>query len=152
MKLNFFNILVIVLFILVIVSATMLSCSNFQPHHADNVFQKHSKFEGFANNGEKLDYSSKEEHKMMDTNKQFLINQPEAECKKVFGFDGLFCTPKDEAQKLDKIGSSHGSAACVGKSSGLSNSMGGLCLDANQIKLLSTRGGNMTAGSDDIGK
>ena len=47
MKLNFFNILVIVLFILVIVSATMLSCSNYQPHHADNVFQKHSKFEGF---------------------------------------------------------------------------------------------------------
>jgi hypothetical protein len=152
MKITLFNVLIIILFILVIVSASMLSCSNFQPHHADNVFKKHSDVEGFANNRDMLDYSSKGDNKMVDTNKQYLMNQPNAECKKVFGFDGLYCTPENSGNKLDKIGSSQGSAKCVGKSSGLSNSLGGLCLDDNQKKLLSTRGGNMTAESDDIGK
>ena len=145
------NILVIILFVLLIVTVTTASCANFKPHSADTVFEKHSKFEVFANNGQLLDYSNKDSNKMVDTNKQYLI-KPEAECKKIFGFDGLYCSPKEESVKIDTIGTSEGNAKCVGKSSGLSNSMGGLCLSDNQKKLLATRGGNMTAESDDIGK
>ena len=143
MKFNFFNILVIILFVLIITSSTMISCANFKPHFADNLYVKHSKFEGFKNNDNMLDYSSKEENTPMDTNKQHIISPPPAGCKKVFGFDGLFCTPKSEESVIDKIGSTKGSTDCIGKSSGLSNSKGGLCLDEQQIKLLSTRGGNM---------
>ena len=145
MKFNLFNILVIVLFVLILSSATMVSCANFKPHYADNVFEKHSQFEGFKNNNQMLDYSSKEQHAAMDTNKQHLIATPPAECKKVFGFDGLFCSAKDGPDAVDKIGSAKGRRECVGKSSGLTNSMGGLCLDENQVKLLSTRGGNMSS-------
>ena len=64
----------------------------------------------------------------------------------MFGFDGLFCSAKDGPDAVYKIGSAKGSRECVGKSSGLTNSMGGLCLDENQINLLSTRGGNMSTG------
>ena len=76
------NILVIILFVLLIVTVTTASCANFKPHSADTVFEKHSKFEGFANNGQLLDYSNKDTNKMVDTNKQYLI-KPEAECKKI---------------------------------------------------------------------
>lgn len=145
MKFNFFNILVIILFVLIIASSTMMSCANFKPHFADNLFSKHSKFEGFQNNNNLLDYSSKEENAPMDVNKQHMIETPASECKKVFGFDGLFCTANEGGNPIDKIGSSKGSPECIGKSSGLSNSKGGLCLDEEQIKLLSTRGGNMVA-------
>ena len=145
MKFNFFNILVIILFVLIITSSTMMSCANFKPHFADNLFAKHSKFEGFQNNNNMLDYSSKEENKPMDANKQHMIETPVAECKKVFGFDGLFCAANEGENPIDKIGSSKGSSECIGKSSGLSNSKGGLCLDEQQIKLLSTRGGNMVS-------
>ena len=64
----------------------------------------------------------------MDTNKQHLINDPQAGCKKIFGFEGIFCTPVTESAKIDTIGASKGSLECVGKSSDLSNSMGGLCV------------------------
>lgn len=152
MKFNLFNILVIVLFVLILSSATMISCVNFKPHYADNVYQKHSQFEGFKSNNQMLDYSSKEQNAAMDTNKQHVMVPPAAECKKVFGFDGLFCTPKDGPEAVDQIGSAKGSAECVGKSSGLTNSMGGLCLDDNQKRLLSTRGGNMSTGEEQISK
>jgi hypothetical protein len=150
MKLNIFNILVIVLFILVIASVTMMSCTKVQPHYQDTIFKKHSDFEGFKANREILDYSNKESNSAMDTNKQHLINDPQAGCKKIFGFEGIFCTPVTESAKIDTIGASKGSLECVGKSSGLSNSMGGLCLDQNQIKLLGTRGGNKGGYTDDI--
>jgi hypothetical protein len=150
MKFNFFNILVIILFVLIISSATMMSCANFKPHFADNLFQNHAKFEGF--NTQTLDYSSKEENSAMDKNKQHMISPATGECKKVFGFDGLFCAPKEGPNSIDQIGATKGSLECVGKSSGLTNSLGGLCLDDNQKKLLSTRGGNMTSGAEEIGK
>lgn len=152
MKFNLFNILVIVLFVLILSSATMVSCVNFKPHYADNIFEKHSQFEGFKNNNQMLDYSSKEQNSAMDTNKQHLIATPPAECKKVFGFDGLFCTPNEGPDTIDQIGSAKGSSDCVGNSSGLTNSMGGLCLDDNQKRLLSTRGGNMSTGPEQISK
>ena len=151
MKVNIFNILVIILFILVIASATMLSCSNFEPHYQDSIFKKHSKFEGFKSDRKLLDYSSKENNAAIDTNKQYLMTKPEGGCKKLFGFEGIYCTPMTESSKIDTIGTTKGSIDCVGKSSGLSNSMGGLCLDESQIKLLSTRGGNKGGLADDIG-
>jgi hypothetical protein len=151
MKLNFFNILVIVLFVLIITFTTVASCSNYKPYRADTIFEKHGKFEGFANNDQMLHYSDTKTNAVADTNTQFAIDG-QGECKKIFGFDGLFCGPKEGPHSVDTIGSAKGSLECVGKSSGLSNSMGGLCLDENQKNLLATRGGNMTSGSAEIGK
>lgn len=151
MKLNLFRILIIVLIVLVIFSAITVSCANYQPYNANEAFATNSKFEGFTNNSNMLDYSDKEQNKAMDTNKQYLIDGQENSCKKIFGFNGLFCSPADVAGSVDKIGSAKGSSECLGQSSGLTNSKGGLCLDAEQKKLLSTRGGNMSTGEQSIG-
>ena len=52
---------------------------------------------------------------------------------------------------LDQFSSAVGSAECAGKSSGLSNSKGPLCLSDDQKRLLQTRGGNATGMDSQIG-
>ncbi len=152
MKFDLFNILVIILFVLILSCATMFSCSTFIPHSTDSIFEKHSKFEGFQNNNNKLDYASNDkQNDAMDLNKENVIESSgESTCKQVFGFDGLYCEPKENPHMVDKIGTAKGSAKCVGKSYGLTDSMGGLCLNENQAKLLTTRGGNASTGDIEI--
>ncbi len=52
---------------------------------------------------------------------------------------------------LDLFSNSNGNVDCIMKSSGLSNSKGGLCLSPDLIYLLQTRGGNSTTGDSQIG-
>ena len=52
---------------------------------------------------------------------------------------------------LDLFSDSNGNVDCIMKSSGLSNSKGGLCLSPDLIYLLQTRGGNSTTGESQIG-
>jgi len=52
---------------------------------------------------------------------------------------------------LDQFSSAVGSAECAGKSSGLSNSKGPLCLSDDQKRLLQTRGGNASGMDSQIG-
>ena len=139
-----------VIFILVIVLSLFVSCNSESPFYMDNIFQKYSRFENFANNSNAMDYSSSDAYASMDTYKPFLINQPEAECKKIDGFNGLFCKPKDTGDNLDKFADAEGKPDCK-DSSGLTNSKGGLCLTPEHKRLLSTRGGNSTGGSAEIG-
>jgi hypothetical protein len=150
-KMTFYSILLSIIFILVIASTLMVSCNSASPYYADTIFQKHSKFENFANNANTLDYSSKDDHAAMDTYKPFLISTPAAECKTMYGFNGLFCGPTTPLNPIDKFGNTEGKI--VNKdSSGLSNSKGGLSLSDEQKKLLSTRGGNITFPNSDIGQ
>lgn len=59
---------------------------------------------------------------------------------KINGFDGLMSSP-GAIQNLNEIYvGTKSNSTC--KSYGYTNSTGNLCLNANQIKLLSTRGGN----------
>ena len=71
------------------------------------------------------------------------------ECKKVSGFDGLFCVPTMPEKKLDTFSDNSSSLTC--QSSGLSNSKGPLCLTKEQIGLLSTRGQNISGRDSQIG-
>lgn len=67
------------------------------------------------------------------------------------GFTGLEGSDyTTEAYSLDKYSSAAGDPTCLGKSSGLSNSMGPLCLSDEQKRLLQTRGGNATSGEAKI--
>lgn len=52
---------------------------------------------------------------------------------------------------IEPISQLSSSQDCVGKSSYLSNSMGGICLDQPTIKLMRTRGGNSGSGDAIIG-
>jgi hypothetical protein len=61
-------------------------------------------------------------------------------CEKVKGFDGLICSADSKYTPIDTISNSKGCNNC--KYNGYTNSKGNICLDATQIKLLTTRGGN----------
>jgi hypothetical protein len=52
-----------------------------------------------------------------------------------------------EPEKRDPMGKATSSKECVGKSSGLTSSSGGLCLPKDVETLLRTRGGNATFGA-----
>jgi hypothetical protein len=68
------------------------------------------------------------------------------------GFRGLGTSDyNNNAFILDQFSSAIGSAECAGKSSGLSNSKGPLCLSDDQKRLLQTRGGNATGMDSQIG-
>jgi hypothetical protein len=70
-------------------------------------------------------------------------------CKKVHGFKDLQCCPNAKSQKIDEFGLTKGKAGCDGV--GLFNSSGALCLNEHQLKLLTTRGGNMRSTDSKIG-
>lgn len=74
--------------------------------------------------------------------------------------DTMTTKPKEEAftnisdipvKTIDVFSTSVGSPTCVGKSSGLSNSTGALCLSDNMTQMLQTRGGNSTGPDSQIG-
>ena len=84
--------------------------------------------------------------KSQDTNNQFLINKQDNVCDKIFGFNGLLCNQKEVDDKLDMFADAPGKLTC---NSSLSNSKGPLCLTDTHIKLLATRGGNMSGDNSD---
>ena len=59
---------------------------------------------------------------------------------KVGGFKGLQKSTVADEQPIDIYSEANSSLTC--ESSGLHNSMGNLCLDKNQLALLTSRGGN----------
>lgn len=131
---------------IIIAISLMVSTTNVLPYSVSTLFPKEFPYEGFST----LDYSSNPDGKAMDTYTSFLISNPNFECKKVYGFDGLYCKPYSTDMKLDIYSEAEGGLSCAG--SGLTNSKGSLCLNKVQSAMLSTRGGNATGRPDEIGK
>ena len=148
MKLNTTNIVIALVFIGIVLSSVCFSCATIIPYNAADAFTKNYPYEGFAN----LDYSSNNDHKSMDSYNQGIVNTGPTECEKVYGFDGLFCKPYIADNQVDIYSNSKGDPTCYGSSSGLSNSKGSLCLDANQKAMLQTRGGNATGKDSQNGQ
>jgi hypothetical protein len=147
MKSNIINVIVAVVIFLIIASALLSSCTVVSPYSEDSIFSKQYKYEGFG------DYSSATAQSNSDSpSMSHSIATNATECKKIYGFDGLFCKPYVADGKLDPFGDAEANASCKGKSSGLANSKGYLCLNEKQISLLSTRGGNATGKEFEIGK
>lgn len=124
------TIIISVLMIILIVSCTMLSSTpSFQPYLPErtNIMFDYSK-EGFRNN----EYSTYPDNKP--------TSDSIASCKSVTGFDGLLCSPDGSEKPNDIFSDTEGSLEC--KSYGYSNSRGNLCLNPEQVRLLTTRGGN----------
>lgn len=135
------SILLIIMFVLIIVSMTYVSSCGPMPYYADTIFQKHAGFEGFGTG--MLDYAQKDTNAAMDNTKQYLIAPASTAAKKIHGFNGLFGSPTELINPLDKFASAEGKLECK-DGYGLSNSKGALCLSADQVNLLRTRGGNMS--------
>ena len=96
-------------------------------------------WEGFKGS---FEYSSYPTNENIDTNKGALIDETKknVECKRVWGFNGLFCSPKTSDKLIDPFFGSGSSMNCEG--SGITKSGGNVCLNAEQRRLLTTRGGN----------
>ena len=135
----------LVLLVVILMTTMCVSCMSFKPYRADTIFAKESKFEGFTTTKPDTSYSNSADGSNVDSSySSYLINDTDKSCKKVFGFNGVYCDPSGAPEKLDAFGETKGDLDCFGKSSGMSNSTGGLCLSEEHKMLLSTRG-NQTA-------
>jgi len=70
--------------------------------------------------------------------------------QKVAGFKGLYGSPYEGQKPIGFMYNNKGSTTC--KNFGYTNSQGFICMSENDIKLLTTRGGNATGVSDQVGK
>ena len=73
-----------------------------------------------------------------------LSDQEEMNVKEEEGFE-------NRSQSIDIFGTAVGNQNCVKTASGLSNSMGALCLSDEQLYMLQSRGGNSTGRDSQIG-
>ena len=69
-----------------------------------------------------------------------IIEEPVVAPVQIKGFDGLMSSPGAVQELNDIFIGTKSNSTC--QSYGYTNSTGNLCLDKNQIKLLTTRGGN----------
>ena len=144
---------IIVLCIIVFFTIVMTSRA-ISPYSASSSLN-HSAFEGF-NGMSPSNYSTYPGSQATDsTTVQFNIkntaNSPNAQ--RLWGFDGLFGPASIPDNNLDIYSNAPGSLStqCQNTSSNLTNSMGHLCLDAAQLTMLRTRGGNQTACPSSVG-
>jgi len=75
--------------------------------------------------------------------------EPMVQPLKVAGFSGLQSGAYGSEQAIGFMYNNEGSTTC--KSYGYTNSKGNICMSDSDIKLLTTRGGNATGASDQIG-
>jgi len=140
------NLILIVVIFAVIASILLISNTIVLPYSPETIFAKQFPYEGFSN------YSNVDGSSNADAGvNKFLLGNTVSDCTKIYGFNGLFCKPYTADNSIDKFSQVSGNTSCLGKSSGLSNSMGGLCLDDNLNKMLQTRGGNQTGAPMQIG-
>ena len=136
-SLSYSFLFLILLIFIVIFSTVSLSCTSYQPYSDELMFSGMYPYsnEGFRNN----QYSSYPKNSDIDN-----VNKSEVDlattCHKVAGFDGILCSPDSTLIRNDIFSEAKGSLNC--KSYGYSNSRGFLCMDADQVRLLTTRGGN----------
>ena len=149
MKYNKSLLVFAVVIFLVIAISVLVGSNAVMPYSQDTLFSIQYPYEGF-HNGNHLEYTTNNDHKALDSYSSYLISNQEVDCKKVWGFDGLYCKPYVADNKLDVFSEAEGKKDCKGV--GLTNSLGNLCLNDVQKNLLTTRGGNSTGKDSEIGK
>ena len=149
MKSNPPYLLIAVIFIVVILYSAFVSSNTMMPTSGP-FFPNIKPHEGFQPRYKSLDYSTNVGQHAIDSHTSHLINEAPSTCRKVYGFDGLICSPEIPENKIDIFSNAQGSLDCMG--SGLTNSKGSLCLDKTMTDLLSSRGGNSTGRDSQIGQ
>jgi len=137
--------LIVTIIILIIIAVSLSTSISFSPYAVGDMYKKYYPYEGFHG----ISHDHAENANVVSNVTTAPHNQQKTPCKKVFGFDGLYCDPQAPETKLDYFSDAKGDLACQG--SGLTNSQGSLCLDATMTRLLSTRGGNAQGGESQIG-
>ena len=130
--------------LVILIISTIIPCSTYTPYIDESILKNTYPVEPF---NDRLSYTNND--KTTDFDDRYSIEGITEGCKKVYGFDGLFCNPKDVDKSLDIYATAQGKLDCNG--SGLTNSKGSLCLDNNQKSMLQTRGGNNKVSDAEIG-
>ena len=138
-----FTFILIIFAIILLMSFTVVGSATFVPYSKSTLFSNMYPYEGFSSFKDvPTEYSTFPEYKNVDFQRnKDIATTGDSPCRKVVGFNGLFCSAENEpANPLDTFSKASGSMTCP--SYGYMNSRGFLCLDAEQKRLLSTRGGN----------
>jgi hypothetical protein len=147
MKSSTFNIVISVIVVSVLIMSMLSSCSRVRPYVRHSMFSNQYPYEGFAS----MEYSNNVPGVSDSSINDYSMSSGSVDCKKVYGFDGLYCKPYVADSAIDKFSTAQGDPKNIGNSSGLSNSRGSLVLSNELTNLLRTRGGNQTGGPDQIG-
>lgn len=123
MKNSKFSIFLVMLFAVVILFST--TSSSYKPIS----LEMYNTNEGYKNSN----FAIYPDVKTVETSSQNI-------CERLLGFNGLVCSPDSIQNPIDIYSSAKGNPSC---NSNYSNSKGQLCMDTTQLKLLSSRGGNV---------
>ena len=154
----------IIVILAVIVIMTSSAGSVVLPYSQDTLFSKQFHYEGmeplagsdFSVDAPKPDAKkpvvadakkpvADDKKPVVQSWSEWLLGKPapkKEDAKKVEGFESLMPAPYAESKVLDRFSHVSAGPQCVGQSSGLVNSLGGLCLSEEDRKMLTTRGGN----------
>lgn len=143
------NIFLIIIVIIVLVVIVLFSASKTVYPYDNSIFAKQFPYEGFS----PIHYSSYPNNVAVDQQVNHNIVPSKNSVQPLWGFGGLFGPPNAPDNSLDIYSTAQGSLSekCQNLSAGYSNSKGYLCLNADQIKMLTTRGGNQTTAGAQIG-
>lgn len=126
--------IVVIIALYLIITIALSFTIRVVPYSNDSIFSIEFPYEGFALNKYAQPQQEQEPFAAIDEKSESV------ECKKVSGFNELYCSPNYNPPNNDKFSGTPGGAS--DNSYGLTNSMGKLQLTKEQIALLSTRGGN----------
>lgn len=144
MKISFEGGLVILLFVVVIFYANF-GGSTYVPYTKNTLFSKMYPYEGFE------DFPGRVRGAANVSGKENGIETATKGVRNVFEGKGLQGGIYGDFRSIDEVSKLKGSAECVGKSMGYSNSLGGLCIGDDLKKKMTTRGGNQSGPSSQIG-
>lgn len=144
MKLTFEEGLVILLFVVVIFYAN-LGGSSYVPYQKNNLFSHMYPYEGFT------DFPSRVSNAASTSGIENSVEQGSKGVRGIFSDTGLQGGIYGDFTPIDEVSQLKGSSECVGNSMGYSNSLGGLCFSDDLKKKLTSRGGNQTCSSCEIG-
>lgn len=149
----------IVLFVVILMSLGC-SCVKVSPYYKDNLFAKYFAYEGFGplspaefgvvSGNVELPGVTQVGNIMGNLSGNIMGNlSGNLNAVKVEGFEGLQPAPYSAEVPIDVFSQAQGNLSC--QPVGYSNSQGPLCLDKNQLTLLTTRGGNAAGKDSEIG-
>ena len=131
----------IILIIILVVSILLITSSDsVVPYSRDTLFSNMYKYEGMVNPEIPPTQPPLPTPQMSNEEKK-------KEPKMVEGF-ALQPSPFSDSNQVDRYGSTPSGPQCFGKSGGYSNSLGPLCFSEEDVKLLSSRGGQNISGTN----
>jgi hypothetical protein len=149
-KMKCFNKIVLFACAIVVMLLVLLMYGNSPQPFGAKTSLGSSSYEGFGRM-HNLEYTTYPENVSVDSIETTFsgARKDVGEPVRLPGYAGLQTSPDAAFAPLDIYSQASGAKDCPGSS--LSNSMGPLCLNSEQIRLLQTRGGNLTGGDSRIG-